>query len=390
MSAVAISRANTYDSKTLGASLEKTLALLGDLDGLFRGKIRVFIKANLLSPFAPVEKAIFTHPNFVREVVKFLKNWNVSVVVGDDISFRQGDAFSACGYRAVLADLGVELSSLKEKGFREIPVNGEILDRIHFSREALEADCLLNLPKLKTHSFTIYTGAVKNIFGLIPHGLRLKCHREHIWNEDFSNVLVDIFSVRPPDLNIMDAVVAMEGEGPSSGNPREVGLILASRDAVALDAVAGKIIGLAPELVFTTRHAYRRELGLGKVEEVKIKGEPLADVLIPDFKLSAVAVSLFRRHWPSFLYAYFQEQLAFLPRINRASCTGCADCQQACPAEAINMVGERAFINLEKCIHCLCCHEICRFRAVHLGQRPLGRVIRAAGRLWHRTRTLVS
>lgn len=390
MAVVAILRASAYEAKTLASSLERGLSLLGDLDSLFRGNVKVFIKVNLLSPFAPVENAIFTHPYFVREVVKFLKNWNVSIVVGDDISLRQGDAFASSGYRAALADCGVALSSLKEKGFREITVKGEIMDRIHYSQEALEADCLLNLPKLKTHSFTIYTGAIKNMFGLVPHGLRLRCHREHIWSEVFSNALVDIFSVRPPDLNIMDSVVAMEGEGPSSGNPRQIGLILASRDATALDAIAGKIIGLAAERVFTTRHAHRRELGLGKVEEVQVKGELLADVLIPDFKLSAVAVSLFRRHWPSFLYAYFQEKLAFLPRIKRDSCTGCGDCLQACPTEAIKMLDERAWINPEKCIHCLCCHEVCRFKSVHLGQQPLGRLIRAAAGLWQRTRTLVS
>ncbi len=390
MAIVAVSRTTSYESRAIASSLERNLNLVADLETLFRGNVRVFVKVNLLSPFSPAERAIYTHPVLVREVIKILKNWNMSIYVGDDVERRPGDPFSACGLKEALSDLEVELTNLKERGFAEVRVAGKVLEKIYFSREALEADVVINLPKLKTHSFTLYTGAIKNLFGLIPHGLRLKCHREHIWNEDFSQALVDIFSIRPPDLNIMDAVVAMEGEGPSSGDPRAVNLLLSSRDAVALDAVAGKIIGLEPNQVFTTFQAYHRGLGVGDLDLIQTKGERLTEVLVPDFRLSAVAVSLFRRHWPSFLYAYFQEQLAFVPEIKKGVCTGCGDCHRACPAEAISLIQERAWINEAKCIHCLCCQEICAHNSVKLKQKPVGRAIRAAAKLWRRTRSLVS
>lgn len=390
MALVSISRATAYEPKIIISAIEKACSYLQETNTLFRGKVKIFIKVNLLSPFAPVERAIYTHPLFVRGVVEYLKNWNVSIVLGDDLDKRRGDPFIFCGLREALKDFKVELSNLKDKGFKEIAVGGEAMEKVLFSREALEADVLINLPKLKTHSFTIFTGAIKNMFGLIPHGLRLKCHREHIWNEDFSRALVDIFNIRRPDLTLMDAIVAMEGEGPSSGNPRNLNLILASQDAVALDAVAGKIIGLEPDYVFTTWHSYRRGLGLGELKAIKIEGEKLEAVLVTDFKLSAIAVGLFRRYLPSFLYAYFQEQLTFFPKIREEKCIGCGDCQQACPVAAVKMAEGKAWIDEKKCLHCLCCHESCAYNSIKLKQKPAGRIIRVAANLWNRTRSLVS
>ncbi|MCX7974448.1 MAG: DUF362 domain-containing protein [Candidatus Aminicenantes bacterium] len=390
MSWVAIAKASSYDPKIVVSAIEEVCSSLEGLSSLLRGRVKIFIKINLLSPFSPVERAIYTHPLFARGVVEFLKNWNVTITIGDDLDKRRGDPFFSSGLKMALADQDIEFSYLKDKGFKKIGIEGEKLETILFSREALEADVLVNLPKLKTHSFTIFTGAIKNFFGLIPHGLRLKVHREHIWNEDFSKALVDIFSIRKPDLTLMDAVVAMEGEGPSSGNPRKVGLILASRDSVALDAVAGKIIGLEPFQVFTTWQAHNRGLGIGDLRNIHIYGEKLENILIPDFKLSAIAVRLFRRYLPSFLYAYFQDQLALRPKVKKEACLGCSDCQRACPVGAIKIVKGQAQINDLKCIHCLCCHESCSYFSVRLKQRPLGRLIRAAAGLWHRTRSLVS
>jgi len=387
---VAISRAANYDSKVIVPAIEKACSLIPEIESLFRGRAKIFIKVNLLSPFSPVDRAIYTHPLFVRAVVEFLKNWNVSITVGDDLDKRRGDPFISSGLKTALKDFNLEFSILKDKGFKEVEIEGELIKSTLFSREALEADLLINLPKLKTHSFTIFTGAIKNMFGLIPHGLRLKCHREYIWNEDFSNALVDIFSLRKPDLTIMDAVVAMEGEGPSSGNPRQVNLVLVSQDACALDAVAGKIIGLEPGQVFTTWHSHRRGLGIGDLKAIKIVGEKLEDVLVPDFKLSAIAFGLFRRYLPSFLYAYFQNQLVFIPEIKREQCTGCGDCQRACPVDAIKMIENKAWIDESHCLHCLCCHESCSYNAIRLKQKPVGRLIRMSAGLWHRTRSLVS
>jgi uncharacterized protein (DUF362 family)/ferredoxin len=387
---VAISRAANYEAKVLFPAIAKACSLIPETESLFRGGAKIFIKVNLLSPFSSVDRAIYTHPLFVRAVVEFLKNWNVSITIGDDLDKRRGDPFLSSGLKSALKDLDVEFSILKDRGFQEVEAGGELIKTTLFSREALEADLLINLPKLKTHSFTIFTGAIKNMFGLIPHGLRLKYHREHIWNEDFSNALVDIFSLRKPDLTIMDAVVAMEGEGPSSGNPRQVNLVLVSQDACALDAVAGKIIGLEPGQVFTTWHSHRRKQGIGDLKAIEIMGEKLEDVLVPDFKLSAIAFGLFRRYLPSFLYAYFQHQLVFIPEIKREQCTGCGDCQRACPAHAIRMIDHRAFIDQSRCLHCLCCHESCSYNSIRLKQKPVGRLIRVATGLWHRTRSLVS
>ena len=128
-----------------------------------------------------------------------------------------------------------------------------------------------------------FTGAIKNMYGIIPYGFRCSFHREYPKSEDFGRMLVDIFSCAPPRLNIMDAVYAMEGEGPSAGSPKNIGLILASSDAVAMDAVAAKIIGLNPMQIHTTKNAAERGLGTARIEEMEILGEK--------YKISPLGIS---------------------------------------------------------------------------------------------------
>jgi len=214
------------------------------------------------------------------------------------------------------------------------------------------------------------------MFGAIPYGLRLNYHRLYSRLEVFSQMLVDIFSCAPPQLTIMDAVIGMEGEGPSAGHPRKVGLILASRDGVALDAVASKIVGFNPLDIFTTYYANQRGLGTGKIEEIEILGEKINAVEVRDFKHSAIALGFLRRKLPAFLYAYLQDQLTLIPEIKSKECTECLDCVRICPTGAAKHVPGSAWIDQPLCIHCMCCHEICRYRAVKLKMKPIGYVLR--------------
>jgi len=280
----------------------------------------------------------------------------------------------------------VRFVNLKESGFREVECHGGVLEKTYISSHVLESNIIINLPKLKTHSFSIYTGAIKNMFGIIPHGLRIHYHRDFQKNEIFSQMLVDIFSCAPPTLTIMDAVEAMEGEGPSSGNMRHVGAVLASQDAVALDAVASKIAGFIPMDIFSTQNAHERGFGRGNIDEIEVIGEKISDFVVKDFKHSAIAVGFLRRSLPAFLYAYFQNQLVFTPKVKKNKCTGCWECVRICPRGAVKKKedGESAWIDTNLCIHCLCCHEVCRFQAVELKQRPVGQLIRGIQHLARR------
>ncbi len=173
---VAVVRCPSYEAGALSGAVRRSLELLGGASAFLAPGAKLFVKINHLSPHAPPERAVCTHPAFLREVLRVVLEWDVHVTVGDDVNFGRRDEFLATGFRQVCAELGVTLVNLRESGFAEIPVAGALLDSVYVARPVLEADLVLNLPKLKTHSFTIFTGAVKNLYGVIPYGLRLDGH----------------------------------------------------------------------------------------------------------------------------------------------------------------------------------------------------------------------
>ncbi len=379
---VSVRRIQDYKSEQIHQALVDSLSLLGGLESIIKPGSKIFVKINHLSPPSVPEEAIVTHPLFTKEVLLLLKDIGYTITVGDDIQSKQRDGFLVSGYREVCTELEIPLVNLKETGFRRFDLEGEMLKKTYISPLLLDSDFIINLPKLKTHSFTIFTGAVKNMYGIIPHGLRCSYHRQFFKNELFSQMLVDIYSCAPPHLNIMDAIVAMEGEGPSAGNPKNVGLIFASPDAVALDAVSSKSIGLDPMDILTTKFADERKLGTGQLEKIEILGEGTQDIQVKDFKQSAIATGLIRKKIPAFMHAFVQDQLVLIPEVHKKRCTACWECVDICPVGAAQRQESAAQIDKSLCIHCMCCHEVCRFRAVRLKQRTFGRLVRGVTTLY--------
>jgi uncharacterized protein (DUF362 family)/Pyruvate/2-oxoacid:ferredoxin oxidoreductase delta subunit len=389
---VSLLKVKDYNHQNIRKGLIQCLSLQGGLGTMIKPRSKVFVKINHLSPPSSPEEAIVTHPAFTKEVVRLLLESGCDITVGDDIHSKNQDGFLISGYRKVCAELGVRLLNLREQGFREVECKGEILKKAFISPVVLDADYIINLPKLKNHSFTAYTGAIKNMYGVIPHGLRCSYHRQFFKNEIFSQMLVDIFSCARPHLNIMDAIVAMEGEGPSAGKPRNVGLILASADAVALDAVAVRIIGLDPTQILTVAYAAERGFGTAEVENIEILGERIQDTVIKDFKPSAIAAGLIKKRIPAFIHAYIQDQLILLPEVLQKNCTACGECADVCPTGAAQLKGEgdKARIDKNRCIHCMCCHEVCRFHAIGLKQKSFGRLFRGVSSTYKRVMSHLS
>lgn len=366
-----------YDKPRLRDAVGRSLELIGGLGAILGTGSKVFVKINHLSPGSPPERAIVTHPLFTRQVLEFLKDLGADITVGDDIQSGALDGFEVSGYAGMCREMGVRLLNLKSAGFREVPCSGgESLKSVHVSSAVLDADAILDLPKLKTHSFTDYTGAVKNMFGVIPCGSRLDLHSRFPGGEAFGRMLVDIFACVPPRLTLMDGIVGMEGPGPAGGAPRSVGLILASRDAVALDAVAQDLVGFGQGDIETTSSAARRGLGTADLDAIEIVGEALQAVRVKRFRKAAIPAGLLKRRLPASLYAYVSGQLILSPEIVPAACTGCRECFNVCPRRAVVLEGCRARILKEPCIRCLCCHEVCRDDAIRLRQRPIGRAVR--------------
>ena len=387
---VALLRHTDYKSDRLRNILEKCFFYLGGLESIIKPRSKVFVKINHLSPPSTPDKAIVTHPAFTREVLSLLKQLDVEITVGDDIQSKGKDGFLVSGYRQVCEELDVRLVNLREGGFREMDCAGKVLKKTYISPLLLDTDFILNLPKLKTHSFTVFTGAVKNMFGVIPHGLRHRYHREFIRSDVFSQMLVDIFACVPPHLTVMDGIIAMEGEGPGQGNPKNVGAVIASKDAVAVDAVASRIAGFNPLSIYTNQLAHERGLGIGRLEDLEILGANIHDVEDRSFKHSALAVGILRRKIPAFLHAFIQDQLTFIPEIFTKNCTFCLECVDICPVGAAQMEEGSVRIDKSLCIHCMCCHEVCRFQAVKLKQKAVGKLVNGLSALYGKITSLLT
>ena len=321
----------------------------------------VLVKPNILGAMAP-ERHVTTHPSLVRAALAALDRRGAArVVVGDNPGMRvygsNEQTARAAGILDAAAGRFVNLGASPVR----VPVESAFAQDLAFSREVLEADVLVSLPKMKTHVATGITGGIKNTYGHLVGGEKTRLHRQAVGPEHFARAIVDVYAVRPPDLVILDAVVAMEGQGPSGGRPRPVGRILASTNAVALDTVMAAMMGLDPRRVPMLRIAEERGLGPADLGEIAIEG-PFA--VIPHFRAPGLGMGF--GTWASRLATYvFVTQ----PVVRRANCVKCGSCAKACPVEAIAMTDSGPVIDYAKCISCFCCHEMCRYEAMDLSRR---------------------
>ncbi len=370
---VSVVKCSGYNPGQVKEALEKALSLLGGLAGIIKRGDRVLIKPNMLSARCPGE-GVTTHPAVVRGIVELVQEVGAEAIIGDSPGGTNRDLnhfWEVCGYKEVSEATGAPLVSL-ERELREVEVPGGVIYKtLHLSRIALEADVLITVPKLKTHSLTLLTGAIKNLLGLIPGLGKMEFHRRCPKPDDLGEAVVDIFSALKPRLAIMDAIVGMEGNGPVSDKLRDVGVLLAGPDAVALDTVAQTIMGLKPFDVPTTRAAAERGLGTADLRKIDIKGESLEEVVIKNFVLPSNAVV---RSIPKPILSLIARRIMVRPRARTDKCTGCRCCVKNCPVGAVSIEKNFVRIDYRKCILCLCCYELCPEKAMDLKKSLLSRL----------------
>ncbi|HOG48446.1 MAG TPA: DUF362 domain-containing protein [Anaerolineae bacterium] len=381
MPQVYIGRCRSYEQAGVDAAIRQAVAALGGIERFVQPGQRIMLKPNLLLLKGP-ETAICTHPAIVQAVAAMVREAGAVPLIAD--SSGGGTSHNPRSLRSLYRISGMEQAAAASgaelnmdcEGL-EVPCpEGGLVKMLDVMRPATQVDAIINLPKLKTHGLLRYTGAVKNLFGLVPGRVKLGYHTKLQDAARFSEMLLDIVLWARPALTIMDAIVGMDGDGPSAGRPKEMGLILAGEDCTALDLAALDIIGMDPATVPTMRAALSRGLTSGRAADLEILGERLGDVRVPDFDApshGSFDVTLI----PPGIRRWLTNQFVARPHAS-GRCTGCGVCAENCPVGAISVENRRARMDLGHCIRCYCCHELCPQHAVELKRPPLVKLITRA------------
>ncbi len=359
-STVAIVQCPNYDFEQIGEGVHRALEHLGGIGQFVRRGQQVLIKPNMLSAKTP-EKAVTTHPAILEAVVREVFAIGGKPVIGDSPSgANRGVArcWEMTGFKDVSERTGARLINFEAGGTTIREIGGR---QYHVAKAITEFDVIINLPKFKTHGLTLYTGAIKNLYGCLPGFQKTVYHRQYSHPRTFSEILVDLYALIRPALHVMDAVVGMEGNGPATGDLRQTGLILASSDGVALDAVASRIMGFHEGAIDAVRIAGERELGTVRLDDIEIRGGSLESVLLDDFKLPS---NYLARMVPQFVVRLLGRFVWVRPRADLEKCTGCGICAESCPVHAIEMSDGHPVMDFRTCINCLCCNESCPEGAV--------------------------
>ncbi|MFH1397620.1 MAG: DUF362 domain-containing protein [Candidatus Omnitrophota bacterium] len=368
-SKVSIARCNSYESSLVCDAVRKSIDLLGGINNFIRPGSKVLVKPNLLSANVP-EAGITTHPEVVRGAIRVLKGINCKIFVGDSPDAlvnspeKVDNVYEKTGIKAICQQEGVELVKFD---------NQRWMGKFPLTNWLDECDYLVNIPKFKTHQLTLLTGAVKNLFGLIPGTYKIELHKNKFNPEYFSDMLVDLFEQVKPTLNIIDGIIAMEGEGPgSSGKLRDLNLILVSSDAVAVDSVLARIMGIDPFLVLTNKEAAKRLLGVADFKDITIVGEKLNEVSKKPFILPASSMKE-KIKYPLVKIAI--KFIKYYPYTIHKNCTRCLACVQICPQKVISLKSNRINYNYKGCISCFCCQETCPSNAVRVKKSLLAKFL---------------
>ncbi|MFH1888776.1 MAG: DUF362 domain-containing protein [Candidatus Omnitrophota bacterium] len=359
-STVSIVKCRDYDSGRVLEAVRKALDLQGGITAFIPSASRVLVKPNLLMAKEP-ESGVDTHPAVVRAVVRLLKEINCSIYVGDGPSVWGGqaenpdDVYERSGIKKVCEEEGVELVQFERRRWRKNIPLAAWLD---------ECEHLVNIPKFKTHDLTLITGAIKNLFGLVWKTHKTELHKKYFHVNDFVKMLADIYEEVRPALTVIDGVVAMEGDGPATGGKlRDLGLLLAGKDCVALDSIMALIMGIDPKQAPSTMEAASRGLGAADIKDISILGEKLEDVIPEPFILPSTS---FKTRLPRPIVEIARRLIKYYPCVEQDNCVRCAYCVQACPNKAISLKNDRIVFDYSKCISCFCCQEACPHAAVKI------------------------
>ncbi len=353
---VSIVKCSDYDKELVETALAELLLPLGGMRSFVSKGDRVLIKPNLLKAALP-EKAVTTHPSVVEAVVKEVVAAGGIPFIGDSPGIgKMEKIFETTGMKGVANRTGARLIEFKESVEVETGKDA-IFKSLEISKDIMDADKVINLPKVKTHAQMYVTLGVKNCFGCIVGKRKPQWHfKAGVTRGHFADLLLDIYNTVAPVLTIADGIVAMEGNGPGSGDPRKVGLLFASSNALSMDRVISPILGVNKNDVPLFQSAKARGFSDINLKEIEIIGHEIDELIVKGFRSPKIIDMMFG---PPFLRRYFKKSLTARPKVDHNICDLCGDCIRTCPVEVMSVKKKRLDIFYRDCIHCFCCQEVC-------------------------------
>ncbi|MBQ7293019.1 MAG: DUF362 domain-containing protein [Clostridia bacterium] len=373
-------KCDSYENEAVKVALSEAIDKIGGLDWVESG-MKIAIKANLVSFMAP-EKAATTHPVLLCELVKMLVDKGAEIVIGDSPGGIYNSVYVNKVYKATgMAETekyGAKLNRNFNQNEAQNP-EGTVLKKFTYTAYLDDADAIINFCKLKTHGMMGMSAAAKNIFGVIPGTLKPEYHFRFPRHDDFARMMVDLDEYFKVKMCICDAVVGMEGNGPTMGTPRKIGAILASESPHKMDLVCAKIIGLEKDDVPTLVAAAERGLIPETVDGLNVYGN-IDHFVIKDFKNIPVHTSIeFKKDSTKFFGKMASlvtgSALRSRPKLKAAECVGCGVCRDICPAKAIKIEKNKATIDRKLCIRCFCCQEFCPKGAMKVKRTFIARLL---------------
>ena len=325
--------------------------------------MKILLKPNILADVPP-ERAVTTHPDIFYACARFFLDRGATVLAGDSPAIHKtGFKPKVCGIAAVCEELDIPWVD-----FTKNPVQ-----RNHFKLARIidEVDLIVSLPKCKTHELAYFTGATKNLFGLIPAFSKAFLHAKYPNRYVFSNMVLDLYSTLKPGFAIMDAIVGMEGAGPQNGQAKHIGVILGSADHIALDIVAARIIGYDAMKIPMLADAVKRGIILTDPDDIHIEGGELKEFYVKNFKRIKIHHRYNYVHM-GVRWEQIRRRFDKRPVFEHESCILCKKCVEICKSDALKVEDGKIKLTDRKCIRCYCCHEVCPVNAIKIKRKVFG------------------